>query len=78
MFYKRLRSDLKNMGFVVNPYGPCVANRMVNGSQMTVCWHVNDLKVSQVDENAVTAFALKLACLYGLKTTISPGRSVST
>ena len=37
LFYKRLRSDLKNMGFVVNPYDPCVANRMVNGSRMTVC-----------------------------------------
>ena len=41
---------------------------------MTVCWHVNDLKVSHVDENAVTAFALKLAKIYGPKTTISCGK----
>ena len=38
LFYKRLRSDLKDMGFEVNPYDPCVANKMVNGKQMTVCW----------------------------------------
>ena len=74
LFYKRLRSDLENMGLVVNPYDPCVASRMVNGSQMTVCWHIDDLKVSHVDENAVTAFALKLACLYGPNTTISWGK----
>ena len=31
LFYKRLRSDLENMSFEVNPYDPCVANKMVNG-----------------------------------------------
>ena len=60
LFYKRLRSDLENMGFKVNPYDPCVANKMVNGHQMTVCWHVDNLKVSHKDEAAVTALALKL------------------
>ena len=35
-FYKRLRSDLENMGFKINPYDPFVANNMVNGHQMTV------------------------------------------
>ena len=43
LFYKKLRGDLENMGFVVNPYDPCVANKMINGSQMTVTWHVDDL-----------------------------------
>ena len=74
LFYKRLRSVLENMGFVVNLYDPCMANRMVNGSQMTVCWHVDDLKISHMDENAVTAIAQKLACLYGPKTIISRGK----
>ena len=37
LFYKRLRSDLENMGFKINPYDPCVANKMVNGHQMTIC-----------------------------------------
>ena len=59
------------MGFVVNLYDPCMAYKMVNRSQMTVCWHVDDLKVSQVDENEVTSFSLNLARLYGPKTTIS-------
>ena len=63
-FYKRLRKDLENMGFKVNPYNHCVANTMVNGAQYTVYWHVDNLKVSHVDEAVVTAFSLKLADLY--------------
>ena len=36
LFYKKLVSELIEMGFVLNPYDPCVANREVNGSQQTV------------------------------------------
>ena len=50
LFYKRLRFDLEEMVFVVNPYDPCVANMMVNGAQITLCWHVDDLKISHRDE----------------------------
>ena len=46
LFYRKLRADLEDMGFEVKPYDPCVANRIVNGSQCTVVWHVDDLKVS--------------------------------
>ena len=45
------------MGFKINPYDPCVLNKMVNGHQMTIYWHVDDLKVSHKDKNAVTALA---------------------
>ena len=45
-FYRKLRADLEDIGFEVNPYEPCVANRIVNGGQCTVVWHVDDLKVS--------------------------------
>ena len=60
LFYKRLRSNLEGMGFEVNPYDPCVANKMVNGKQMTICWHVDDLKVSHVENLAVAALTVKL------------------
>ena len=42
-FYEKLRKDLEAYGFKVNPYDPCVANADINGSQMTVTWHVDDL-----------------------------------
>ena len=46
LFYKKLKSDLEQIGFKINPYDPCVANRMIKGSQHTVIWHVDDLKSS--------------------------------
>ena len=37
LFYKKFVKDLQGIGFVLNPYDPCVANRMVEGSQHTIC-----------------------------------------
>ena len=44
LFYKQWRGDLEASGFEINPYDPCVANKMVCGKQFTVIWHVNKLK----------------------------------
>ena len=74
LFYKCLIRDLDDRGFVVNPYDPCVANKMIDGSQITVCWHVDDLKISHRDEEMVTAFTVNMANIYGSNTTISRGR----
>ena len=46
MFYQKLRKDLEDKEFEVNPYDPCVANKMIDGSQFTIVWHVDDLKLS--------------------------------
>ena len=32
LFYNQLVVDLQSQGFVLNPYDPCVANKMVNGT----------------------------------------------
>ena len=37
------------MGFEVNPYDRCVANRIVNENQQTICWYVDDNKLSHKD-----------------------------
>ena len=70
LFYKSLRSDLEDRGFVFNPYDPCVANKMLDGEEMTMCWHVHDLKISHKDKEMVPAFEVKMANIYGAKTTI--------
>eukprot|EP00957_Ditylum_brightwellii_P009612 724568-Ditylum_brightwellii.AAC.1 len=54
LFYNKLMGDLQDLGFEVNPYDPCVANKMVRGKQMTICWHVDDLKISHVNSREVT------------------------
>ena len=38
---------------VLNPYEPCVANKMVKGKQSTVLWYVGDVKVSHVEQSVV-------------------------
>jgi hypothetical protein len=64
LFYKKIVSNLESIGFKLNPYNPCVANKTVNGTQMTVCWHVEDLKVSHVDPKEVTKFGKWLSKTY--------------
>jgi hypothetical protein len=66
LFYQKLVGDLESDGFVLNPYDPCVANKEINGMQMTVCWHVDDLKVSHVDPAGVTKFGQWLSATYGI------------
>ena len=56
-FYKKLKKDMEAYGFIINPYDPCVANSMINGKQMTVTWHVEDLNVSHEDSAEITKFA---------------------
>eukprot|EP00804_Cyclotella_cryptica_P010070 CCRYP_018045-RC/>CCRYP_018045-RC protein AED:0.60 eAED:-0.09 QI:0/0/0/1/0/0/3/0/425 len=48
--YKNLLTDLVAQGFTVNPYDPCVVTKTVRGTQMTICWHVDDLKLSHKRE----------------------------
>jgi hypothetical protein len=49
LYYKKFRGDIELIGFKVNPYDPCVANRIINGKQQTVTWHVDDIKSSHMD-----------------------------
>ena len=36
LFYRKLVSELREMGFEINPYEPCVANKTINGTQMKI------------------------------------------
>ncbi len=36
LFYCKWVSELKLMGFAVNPYDPCTATKVINGSKMTL------------------------------------------
>ena len=51
-----------------------MANKLVNDKQMTVFWHVDDLKVSHIDENENTKFAKWTKTIYGEKLTIHRGK----
>ena len=51
---------------------------MVNDKQMTVIWHVDDLKVSHVDPKENTKLANWMKEIYGKKLTIHRGKSMIT
>ena len=64
LFYINFFANLKSVGFQLNPYDPCVANKMVYGAQLTVVWHVDDLKLSHVDRGVVTRMSVWLNKTY--------------
>jgi hypothetical protein len=41
LWYKTFRKELKDIGFVFNPYNPCVANKKVQGLQQRIVFHVD-------------------------------------
>ena len=49
-FYKKLRGVLTNLGSQTNGYNECTFNKMINGSQCTIQVHVDDLKLSHLDQ----------------------------
>ena len=65
LFHKKHAVDLENFRFWLNPYDPCMANMLVNGSQMMMTWHVDDLKVSHKNISEITIFAIYLYKSYG-------------
>jgi hypothetical protein len=63
--YKKLIGHLGDWGFVMNPYDPCVWNRMIDGKQMTVAFHVDDMKISHKDPKHVNDVIERLRKIYG-------------
>jgi hypothetical protein len=60
LWYELFHSTLKEMGFVLNPYDPCIANCTIDGKQCTIAWYVDDTKISHEDPEIVSAIIKKL------------------
>jgi hypothetical protein len=52
LYYRKFTKSLTSVGFKINPYDPCVANKIVDGTQMTICFHVDDCKLSHRSSRA--------------------------
>lgn len=50
LWYRMFSGFLLKQGFSINPYDLCVANKTICGKQATICWYVDDLKISHVDK----------------------------
>ena len=66
LFWINLSTFLtEELGFELNPYDHCVANKMINGKQCTIVWHVDDLKMSHVQQEVLNEIIGKLTHKYG-------------
>jgi hypothetical protein len=45
LYYWKFVKSLMDIDFIINPYDPCVANRMIEGEQMNIYFHVDDCKL---------------------------------
>ena len=53
LWYHLFHDTLHDLGFILNPYDPCVANTQIKGSQCTIVWYVDDIKISHKDQTVV-------------------------
>jgi hypothetical protein len=74
LFYRKLVSELKEMGFEINPYDPCVANKIVNGTQITIRWQVDDLMMSHVSQDKIMKIVQEIKNIYGENLTKNIGK----
>ena len=53
LYYEKFTNSLKKNGYKVNPYDACVWNKVIDGKQCTICFHVDDCKISHVSKRVV-------------------------
>ena len=64
-WYETFVTRLKSMGFQLNPNDPCVTNMVITGKQCTICWYVDDLKISHESEDVVSDIIFKIEQRFG-------------
>ena len=65
IFWRKITKQITKWGFTVNPYDWCVANKMLRGSQLTITWHVDDLKISHADKEVLEDLLKQLNEAFG-------------
>jgi hypothetical protein len=46
LYYLKFVKSLTDIDFLINLYDPCIANKMIEGEQMNICFHIDDCKLS--------------------------------
>ena len=50
LWYNLYTRTLQSIGFELNPYDICVANKNINQKQCTIAWHFNDNKILSMEK----------------------------
>ncbi len=73
LWYELFSGTLLDLGFELNQYDACVANKMIEGTQCTVAWYVDDTKISHVKPDVVTNIIEHIESKFG-KMTVTRGK----
>ncbi len=55
LFNHKLVADLTSIEFTIDPYDPCIANKIIKGTQMTTYWDVDDLLIGHADPSTLSS-----------------------
>ncbi|MGK3737709.1 MAG: hypothetical protein ACI90V_004556, partial [Bacillariaceae sp.] len=53
LFYEKLSKQLTDWGYEPNCYDRCTFNKMIDGNQITIQFHVDDLKISHKKQSVI-------------------------
>ena len=61
LWYYLYNNTLKGMAFKLNLYDICVANNVANMEQCTLCWYVDNNKVSHMEDKVNTDIVVEIS-----------------
>ena len=76
LWYKLFSETLQGHGSELNPYDPCVANKIIDNKQCTITWYVDDLNISH-EKCAVADDTIKIVESHFGKLTVTCGNKQS-
>ena len=59
-WYKIFTGVLQEEGFVLNPYDKCIVNKIINGKQCSISWHVDNCFATHVSKKVLKGIASKM------------------
>jgi hypothetical protein len=65
LFYEKLSKQLIDWGYIANCYDRCTFNKMVDGNQITIQFHVDDLKISHIEQSVIDSVLTDLNDKFG-------------
>jgi hypothetical protein len=65
LFWENLSGKLVMRGYELNVYDRCVANKIINNTQITIIWRVDDLNISHDCKEVLKQEIKWLELMYG-------------
>ena len=75
LFWQLLSKTLMEWVFKLNEDDPCVANKIINGTQCTIVWHVDDLKILHVEKKVMERVISDLSKVFRQEISLMTTRS---